>query len=116
MKTSVYGEYIAEQLSAWGDIVIKGMFGGFGVYRDGLMFALIADDQLYFKVDDSNRRDFEQAGSVKFTYEAKGETMALSYWLVPAEVIDDRDEISRWAEKAYEVAVNAKNSKRKKAG
>ena len=56
-------EYILDQLSAWGDVTARKMFGGAGLYRDEKMFGLIADDVVYLKVDDSNREAFVQAGS-----------------------------------------------------
>ena len=80
------------------------MFGGWGVYKDGVIFAIIVDDQLYFKVDDSNKSRYEKRGSRPFTYALRGKLIAMSYWEVPAEVIDDRDEIKRWAEESHRVS------------
>ena len=82
----------------------RAMFGGYGVYKDGVIFAIVADDALYFKVDGTNRKDYEAAGSRPFTYiAAKRKRVALSYWEVPAEVLDDREKIAEWAGKSLRI-------------
>ena len=78
------------------------MFGGYGIYQEDRMFAIIVDDQLYFKVGDKNRKDYEKLGSEPFTYRSRNRTVKMSYWEVPAEVLDDRTEITRWAQKAVQ--------------
>ena len=110
-------EHIIDQLSPWAAITAKSMFGGFGVYRAGQIFAIIIEDTLYFKVDDTNRPDYESAGSEPFTYEAKGgKKHSLSYWQIPSEVMDDPEALAQWAEKAYQVGLRAaKNKPKKKA-
>lgn len=108
--------YLIDQLAPWANVTVKSMFGGFGVYRDGQIFAIVDDDMLYFKVDDTNRADYESAGSEPFTYETKGKTNSLSYWLVPSDIMDDQDALSEWAEKAYQVGLHSQKKKpRKKA-
>src|SRR3989344_5978605 len=75
----------------------RGMFGGWGIYKDGIFFALIADARLYFKVDDTNRTYFERAGSEPFRYSAKDKkAVMMSYWELPAEVMDDSHELREW--------------------
>ena len=89
------------------------MFGGFGVYIDGVMMGLIADDVAYFKTDDSNRGDYETLGTGPFMYAGKrGKPIAMSYHQVPDDVFEDTDELIAWAEKASIVA--KKNSKKTK--
>ena len=61
-----YLAYVVEQLEGAGSILPKRMFGGFGLYADGIFFAIIGNDTLYFKVDDSNRKDYESAGMEPF--------------------------------------------------
>jgi DNA transformation protein len=96
-------EYVLDQLSTWGEVQAKRMFGGAGLYYQGKMFGLIADDVAYLKVGDLNRDDFNQAGSHPFQpYRNKKTTMP--YWEIPGEVLEDRDELARWAEKAFAVA------------
>ncbi|MSR76364.1 MAG: TfoX family protein [Candidatus Ryanbacteria bacterium] len=79
----------------------RGMFGGWGIYKDGVFFALIADGRLYFKVDDSNRADFENAGSEPFRYENKNKkSITMSYWELPAGVMDNPHELEQWVDKS----------------
>ncbi|NKB55921.1 MAG: transcriptional regulator [Alphaproteobacteria bacterium] len=80
------------------------MFGGFGVFQDGVMFALIAKDTLYFKVDDENRIDYESAGMPPFRYARSGKTFEMSYWQAPSDVLDDPDDLSNWARSAIAAA------------
>jgi DNA transformation protein and related proteins len=93
----------------------KAMFGGWGLYKGGRMFAIVVDDALYFKVSPQNRRDFEAAGSRPFTYRAKNrkDPVVLSFWEVPARVMDDREAIAEWAAKAHQAAGDAHAKRRK---
>ncbi len=86
------------------------MFGGFGLYADGPMFALIAEDQLYFKVDVVNQPEFESAGSGPFMYFGKGGApVAMGYWLTPSY---DSVEVLRWAKLGNEAAHRAVKKRR----
>lgn len=106
---SEYLEYIAEQLEGMGELSSRAMFGGYCLYQDKIPFAIIADDQLYFKVGVSNQSDYEAAGSKPFTYAGKkGKPVSLSYWEVPSEVLEDVDTLLEWARKAYDVALAVK--------
>ena len=88
--------YVLDQFSRWGDVTARKMFGGAGLYRDGKMFGLVADDVAYLKVDDSNREEFVQAGSSPFKpYPDKPTTM--SYFEIPPEVLEEAEELARWA-------------------
>jgi DNA transformation protein len=79
------------------------MFGGVGIYSGDLFFALIADDAVYFKVDASNRPDFEARGMEPFRpFGDTGGTM--QYYQLPEEVLEDPDALRAWAEKALAVA------------
>jgi DNA transformation protein len=83
------------------------MFGGVGVYADELFFALLAEDTLYFKVDDTNRPDFEARGLDPFRpYGEGGETMG--YFRVAEDLLEDPEELRVWADKAIAVARRAK--------
>lgn len=105
-----YRNFVVEQLEHISSITSKSMFGGVGLYADGFFFALIADDQLYFKVDDSNRPDFEAADMGAFSPYGDGRTM--QYYEVPIGVLEDIDALRTWAEKAIEVAQHAKKGKK----
>ena len=112
---SEFSDYVLELLAPTG-VRPRRMFGGVGLFYDDVMFALIADDRLYFKVDDRNLEDYEGGGSGPFIYEtAKGSKEVRSYFKVPAELLDDGDNICAWAQKAIAAALaaNCAKSKRK---
>jgi DNA transformation protein len=104
-------DYVLDQLRAWGDVSARKMFGCSGLYREGTMFGLIDDDVAYLKVDDSNREDFEKAGSSPFTfypYPDKAREVVMSYYEVPADVLENRDELARWVQRSIAVAKRKK--------
>ena len=104
-----YLEYVLEQLGPVGPVRARRMFGGAGIYRGDVMFALVADDVLYLKVADSNRGEFERAGMGPFEpYPEKGRKMTMSYYEVPATVLESRDELADWAGRALQVAERRK--------
>jgi DNA transformation protein len=106
-----------ELLEPLGTVRAKAMFGGFGIYLKGLMFGLVADDTLYFKVDEKNRSDYEEKRLGPFTYQRGGKKFAMSYYRVPGEAIDDAQDLCAWAKKAHDAAVRvAANKQRKKLG
>lgn len=100
-----FREFVLEQLAASGSVTSRSMFGGVGLYLDGLFFALIDDDTLYFKVDDSSRARYEQAGSKPFCPFPGRPDQPMGYWQVPAEVLEDSEELARWAREAMGVAL-----------
>ena len=98
-----YREYVLEQLAEAGLVTAKKMFGGVGLYLNGLFFALIADDRLYFKANDTTRSDYEAVGMGPFQpYDDKPYTM--QYYEVPVEILEDRVDLCIWAKKALAVA------------
>ena len=109
--TPSYRSFVIEQLEHVSTITAKNMFGGVGLYAEDYFFALIADDRLYFKVDDSNRADFEAAAMEPFR--PYGDERAMSYYEVPIEVLEDVDALQGWAEKAIAVAGHARQRKRR---
>jgi DNA transformation protein len=100
-----YRIYIIEQLSALPALSTRRMFGGIGIYSDALFFALIDDDVLFFKVDDANRDDYVSRGMKAFM-PFPGQP-SLGYFQVPAEVIEEAEELARWARRSVEVAQRA---------
>lgn len=84
------------------------MFGGTGLFRDGLMFGLVHDDTLYFKVDEGNRADYEARGLPPFRYERKGKTIALGYRLAPEEALEDETVLVEWSRHAWEAALRGR--------
>ena len=88
---------IKEIFAPFGVVAVKRMFGGAGVYRDGLCFAIEADGEIYLKVDDENREAFRAAGSKAFAYPMKGVLKEMSYWRLVDAALDDAGELKRWA-------------------
>jgi DNA transformation protein len=107
-----YRAFVLEQLQRVSPVTAKTMFGGVGLYSQGRFFALIAEDQLYFKVDDSTRGDYEREGMQPFR--PHGEKFAMGYYEVPADVLESVSMLEPWMKKAIDVAVKAKRSKRKR--
>lgn len=104
-----YRDFVVEQMSRLAPVTAKGMFGGVGLYAEGLFFALIAEDQLYFKVDDATRPKFEQLGMEPFR--PYGEDSAMGYYSVPADVLEDLARLGPWMREAIEVAARAKQKR-----
>jgi DNA transformation protein len=100
--------YVLEQLGRGVQgIRSRSMFGGVGLYGGELFFALIAEDTLYFKVDDSNRPAFEARGMGPFQpFGEEGEVM--QYYEVPEDVLEDPETLAAWAEQAMTVAQRAR--------
>ncbi len=109
---SEYVEHVVETMREFGAITAKAMFGGWGLYHDGLFFALIAEDCLYLKVDDENRADFESAGLQAYVYVTKdGDRMAMAYHQAPPEALESPASMTAWARSAYAAALRTKNRK-----
>ena len=113
--SEAFAEHVLELLSGLGSLRVKRMFGGAGVYRDDLMFALLDDDVLYIKADAEGRPAFEAAGSSQFTVEMKGRTETMGYWRLPAEAADDPETAQRWARLGLDAALRARKPKKKRA-
>jgi DNA transformation protein len=111
-----FRDYLLDQLEPFGPVAAKRMFGGGGLFRDGTMFGLIADDVLFLKVDEKNQADFEDRGMDPFTYDKKSrkEPVQLSYWECPTDVLEDPDELCQWAASAWEAARRSGTDKKKK--
>jgi DNA transformation protein len=91
---------------------LRRMFGGHGIFCDGVMFALIADETLYLKVDDETRQAFFDTGSEPFVYERKGKDVELSYVTVPDTAAEDIDDLRPWAHMTL-TAANRAHAKKK---
>lgn len=109
-----YVDYLLELLEGFPDVSAKRMFGGYGIFRDGLMFGLVADSTLYLKVDKENKPDFDARELGPFMYEGKkGKPISMSYHRAPEEVLDNPDDMIEWAESAYAAALRSKKPKKK---
>jgi DNA transformation protein and related proteins len=100
-----FAEFLREQLAPLGLVTMRRMFGKTGVFCDGLMFAMVTDDTLYFRVDHHNRAAFEEAECFPpLNYEKKGSTIDLSFWRAPERLFDEPDELVVWARAALAAA------------
>ena len=107
-----YRTYIIEQLAALPALSTRRMFGGLGLYSGDWFFALIDDDVLYFKVDDANREDYVSRGMKAFM--PIPDKASMGYFQVPEDVIEEAEELTRWARRSVEVAQRAGLRKQKK--
>lgn len=103
-----YREYIEEQLSEFGAFTSKKMFGGVGFFRDQIMFGGIMNDKFRLKTNQDTIPDFKAYNAERWD---PGKTMALPYYEVPHEIIEDKQELKQWANKAFVIARDAKKIK-----
>lgn len=107
--------FIKDVLSPFGEISVRRMFGGAGVYCDGLFFAIIGDDDLWLKVDDDTRAAFEAKGLAPFVFASKaGVSGQMSYYSAPQDIFDDEDELRHWVGLALSAAERAAAKKKPK--
>ena len=114
-RKQAFADQVVEQMALFAPVQAKPMFGGFGIYREGLMFALISNEQLYLKADDQSEAEFTREGLPPFTYESKGKTARLRYHEAPPDVFDDPQRMAWWARLAYDCAVRQRPAARKAA-
>lgn len=108
-----FGEWVREHFAAMGPLEIKRMFGGAGVYANGLIFALLDDGVVWLKADEVNAPLLAEAGAQQFSYPTKdGATMAMAYWSLPESALDDPDEAVDWARKSINVALRKASAKK----
>lgn len=117
-------EHVVEMLRGFGAVAVKRMFGGWGLYHEGVFFALVAADVLYLKADEKSARDFDKLGLEPFAFEKRstGETIVTSYRRAPDEALEDPAVMARWARSAYGAALrkearrhSARKTKKKRA-
>ena len=112
-----YVAHIVDLLQFIGPVESKSMFGGFGMFLEGLMFGPVAGNELYLKVDTQNLQDYEDLGLQAFSFEKNGRQFKMSYYQAPEEAMEDAELLSDWASNAYGAAMRAaakKGGKRKK--
>lgn len=113
---SVSDEYlifVKDQMSYLGPLAIRRMFGGAGIYCEGYFFAIVIDDVLYFKVNDSNRSDYEAAGMGPFTYTVNDKKSVMGFYEVPIDILENKEQLRQWAMKAIGIAQAAKKKSRR---
>ena len=107
-------DYLMELLAPFGNVRARRMFGGYGIFKDELMFGLVADETLYLKADDENKANFEARGLERFVYYKKGKPMQLSYYEAPQCALENSTDMLSWAENAYTAAIRSSTEKRER--
>ena len=101
-------DFVLDQLDACGPITAKRMFGGVGLYSGERFFAVLMDDTIYLKVDDTTRAQYEAAGSRAFNpFPERSATGSMQYFEVPLAVLEDAEELARWTKQSIAVAGSA---------
>ena len=96
-KSSPLLDYLVDQLAPLGEARGRAMFGGFGVYLDGLIIGIIAFDTFFLKTDETNRPSLKAAGAQPFAYQRGGESaVSTTYWECPADVLEEPDRLREW--------------------
>lgn len=107
-NSSDYIAYLQDSLSNWARVSARRMFGGHGLFRDGMMFAIVVDDQLYLKADTETAAAFCEQGSERFSYLKKEQRCYINYYSAPEACLDDAEALQHWAALAYDTALRAR--------
>lgn len=110
---NLYAEYLQDIFATFGPVEVHRIFSGYGVYGQGVMFALMVDEVLYLKADTESTSYFVERGLEPFVYQRRGQAVALSYYQAPDEVMDDREQAALWAHRAWEAALRSQVVKHK---
>lgn len=109
-------DHLLELLEPTGSVRARRMFGGWGIDRDGVMFAVVIGGELGLKVDDANREQFQAAGSQPLVYRMRGRDLPMSFWRAPDAALDSAEAMAPWARLALQAATRkqAAGPKRKR--
>lgn len=99
-------------LSPFGDISYRPMFGGYGIYKEGIIIALLGEGQIYVKSIPESEPYYQSFGSVPFVYEGKLRPVKMSYWLLPSSVLANESLLSEWVNTAHQAALTAQKRKK----
>jgi DNA transformation protein and related proteins len=98
----------------FGKIVVRRMFGGEGLFHDGVMFGLVGDDRIFLKTSEASRKAYVAEGLKPFTFHMKnGESVLTSYYALPERLYDDPEELAEWARAAFAVALQSPTAQKK---
>ena len=107
-KASEFVAHVVDLMRGWGAVQAKPMFGAWGLFHEGLCFALVAEDVLYLKCDAQSAASFDASSLPPFIYESKmGERLVTSYRQAPADALEDPTAMARWAGEGYQAALRA---------
>jgi DNA transformation protein len=109
---SEYTQYLQEVFELFGPIQVRKMFGGYGLYHNQIMFALVAEHTIYLKADAENVHLFHNAGLAAFEYNKNGKPTKMSYYRAPDEIMDDHEQACVWAKTAYQAALRSQRLKK----
>ena len=114
MPDDSFKEFVLDQLAALPEVRARAMFGAHGIYQADRFFGILDEGRLFFKVNETSQKAYEERGMGPFTYESKGKTMTMGYFEVPPEVLENAQELVEWAQKAIQVAAKKAAKVRKK--
>ena len=115
VASTEFASFLCDELAPLGFITTRRMFGKTGVFCEGVMFGMVTEDILYFRVDSENRTTFKEAEAFpSLNYVKKGATINLSFWRVPDRLFDEHEELIAWANAAL-AAAHRVAAKRRKA-
>jgi len=103
--TADFTAHLHDLFAAFGPVSTRRMFGGHGLYHDGVMIGVVFDDALYLKTDVRSQARFEAAGGVPFVYTGQRKPITMSYWSLPEDAMDSPQAMRPWARLAYEAAL-----------
>jgi DNA transformation protein and related proteins len=115
MRDESFKEFVLDQLSTLPELRAKAMFGGHGLYQGNDFFGILFEGRLYFKTDNQSQKDFTERGMGPFTYEQRGRRMTMQYYEVPASILEDREALAIWANRAVQIATSGGRKPMKQA-
>lgn len=107
--------HLIEVLRPFGSITMRAMFGGYGIYKDGVIIGVIAHNTLYLKTPLEKEPYYQSLGAEPFIYEGKNRPVKMSYWTIPANVMQDNDLLKEWVNTAYQTSSNKSSIVKKKS-
>jgi DNA transformation protein and related proteins len=108
-------DHVLEMLAPLGRVSARAMFGGYGLYCDGLFFAIVLDDVLYLKADEESRAAFERSGCENFSYQRMGKRATLNFYRAPEDTLESPQFMLPWAKRALHCALRARGTKTRRA-
>jgi len=115
VASAEFASFLCDELAPLGFITTRRMFGKTGVFCEGVMFGMVTENVLYFRVDSENRATFKEAEVFpSLNYVKNGSTIDLSFWRVPDRLFDEHEELIVWAH-AARAAAHRVAAKRRKA-
>ncbi len=115
MPEQSFKAFVLDQLSALPDVRARAMFGAHGLYQADQFFGILDEGRLFFKVSDASKTSYIKRGMGPFTYESKGRKLAMGYYEVPLEIVENSRDLADWAREAIQVATIAARKAAKKS-